>query len=145
MVQGATLGKRTRDPSTRTQRNGRVPSSKTPRNEYERRPRHKTREDRYDYKPSVSRSKKQSRQGTTKRVRRGRKEAMIDGFHASNVARERLTVRLLMSSPGFHSLTQTQLRQHANVGIFSKGRASSPIKVRVGKCSQIPAYQAVDG
>ncbi|KAJ5594136.1 uncharacterized protein N7459_000344 [Penicillium hispanicum] len=82
---------------------------------YERRPRRKTREDRYEYKPAGSSRNRQSRshKGKTKRLRRCRKQTMDDGFHASNVVRERLT-----------------LRANVNVGIFNKGRASSPIRFR---------------
>lgn len=90
-AQGSTPGKRTRGADQKDAREQHPP--KKARNEYERRPRHKTREDRYDYKPSGSTSKPQSRQEKTKRLRRGRKQTMNDGFHASNVARERLTVR----------------------------------------------------
>lgn len=64
---------------------------------------------------------------------------MNDGFHASNVARERLTVRVPLLIFYF-CLTLLQLRQNANLGIFNKGKASSPIKIRDGR---IPRHRAV--
>lgn len=129
-AQDPTTGKRTRgeDREEAMEQHG----PKKTRNEYERRPRYKTREDRYDYKPNGPHSKEQSRKGKAKRLRRGRKETMNDGFHASNVARERLTVSL-MSWDYHDSLTKFQLRKNTNVGIFNKGKASSPIKNRDGK------------
>lgn len=94
-AQNSTKGKRTRGAGREDALEDHPP--KKPRNEFERRPRHKTREDRYDYKPNGSRGKSQSRRGKTKKLRRSRKESMNDGFHASNVPRERLTVSF--SSP----------------------------------------------
>lgn len=65
----------------------------TPPNPYERRPRQKTRKDRYEYKAKeASESYKDKR----KRPMRGRKHTINDEFHASNVARERLTVSCLL-------------------------------------------------
>lgn len=131
--QGSILGKRTRDSLNENQKDVlEQHSSKRTRNEYERRPRRKTREDRYDYKPSGSRDKPKPRKDKNRRARHGRKQTMNDGFHASNVARERLTVRTTMLFSQA-SLTILQLRQNANLGIFNKGKASSPIKIRDGK------------
>lgn len=61
---------------------------------FERRPRHKTREDRYEYKGSNIHNQHQSssKGRTRKRKRQSRWHTMNDEFHASNVARERLTV-----------------------------------------------------
>ncbi|KAJ5623295.1 hypothetical protein N7490_011900 [Penicillium lividum] len=79
---------------------------------FDRKPRHKTREDRYEYK-GTSTSKEQSTAHRDKRKRRrSRKHTMNDVFHAPNVARERLT-----------------LRGNLNVGIFNKGKASSPLNL----------------
>lgn len=86
--------KRTRDTPTREEPPRDEPRAAKPINEYERKPRHKTRKDRYKYKTTGS-----SRGGPSelpeqkaKRQRRSRKQSMNDGFHASNVARNRLTV-----------------------------------------------------
>lgn len=74
-------------------------SHKRSRQSYELRPRHKTREDRYDYKgpSSAVETQSQSRKGRTKKPR-GRRHTMNDDFHAINVTGNRLTVsRLLLS------------------------------------------------
>ncbi|RMJ22698.1 hypothetical protein PHISP_06421 [Aspergillus sp. HF37] len=63
-------------------------------NKYERRPRHKTKPDRYEYKdPSRTECEKGSRKRERKRSKLKRKHTVNDDFHASNVARSRLTVR----------------------------------------------------
>ncbi|KAJ5289116.1 hypothetical protein N7478_002146 [Penicillium angulare] len=87
---------------------------------FQRRPRHKTREDFYEYKGSTVGNQQQSSSKfrTRKRKRPSRWHNMNDEFHASNVARERLT-----------------LRSNMNVGIFNKGKASSPVILRDGKLS----------
>ncbi|OKO97477.1 hypothetical protein PENSUB_10271 [Penicillium subrubescens] len=84
-------------------------------NQYEKRPRRKTRDDKYEYKrPSFSRQRtSQPHKARVQRSRKNRKHTMNDAFHATNVARDRLTLRNTM-----------------NMGIFSKGKASSPIKLR---------------
>ena len=66
----------------------------TPPNPYERRPRQKTRKYRYEYKAhgSVTKDASKSHKDKKKRPMRGRKHTLNDEFHASNVARERLTV-----------------------------------------------------
>ncbi|KAJ5917773.1 hypothetical protein N7454_010148 [Penicillium verhagenii] len=95
----------------------RKPDSKAHRG-FDRMPRHRTREDRYEYK-GADNSKTQSASQTGKTKRRpSRKHTMNDVFHAANVARERLT---------------TKLRGNQNVGIFKKGKASSPLKLHDGK------------
>ncbi|KAK4865379.1 hypothetical protein LT330_009490 [Penicillium expansum] len=84
-------------------------NQKTSRHSYELRPRHKTREDRYEYKgpSSAVDTQSQSRKGRGKKSR-GRRHTMNDDFHAINVTGNRLT-----------------LRSNINQGIFSKGRSSS--------------------
>ncbi|KAJ5780551.1 hypothetical protein N7457_005711 [Penicillium paradoxum] len=84
-------------------------SHKRSRNTYELRPRHKTREDRYEYKgpSSALGSQSQPRKGRTKK-RACRKHTMNDEFQATNVTGSRLT-----------------LRNNTKLGIFSKGRTSS--------------------
>ncbi|KAJ5377369.1 uncharacterized protein N7496_004778 [Penicillium cataractarum] len=83
-------------------------------NQYSKRPRRKTREDKYEYKRPGSPKKRvaRSHKDKVKRTRTSRKHTISDAFHASNVARERLTLHNTM-----------------NMGIFSKGKASSPIKI----------------
>ncbi|PYH92714.1 hypothetical protein BO71DRAFT_442228 [Aspergillus ellipticus CBS 707.79] len=65
--------------------------------EYERRPRRKTKEDRYEYK--------------VKKAHGRLKNPIKDNFHASNVPCDRLT-----------------LNPNQPLGIFSKGKASAPVK-----------------
>ncbi|KAJ5154528.1 uncharacterized protein N7500_009967 [Penicillium coprophilum] len=88
---------------------GTIPGSKghkVSRQSYELRPRHKTREDRYEYKGPSS-AGETHRKGRAKKPR-GRRHTMNDDFHAINVTGNRLT-----------------LRNNTNLGIFSKGRSSS--------------------
>lgn len=68
---------------------------------YERRRRHKTREDRYDIKHSIARQentagrpRKGERSGKTKRHKEKSGEALMQDFNAANVSSERLTVSL---------------------------------------------------
>ncbi|OQD76966.1 hypothetical protein PENDEC_c003G00373 [Penicillium decumbens] len=84
-------------------------------NEYERKPRNRTRKDRYEYKTAGSSNQISSNadKQKTKRRLRSRKQTMNEGFHASNVARNRLT-----------------LPNTANLGIFNRSKASSPIILR---------------
>ncbi|CAI7677881.1 unnamed protein product [Penicillium pancosmium] len=83
---------------------------------YDRNPRRKTQEDRYKYQAtgmSAGQLHGMKKPKRTKTLRRTRKQTMNAGFHAPNVARDRLT-----------------LQPHAMVGIFSKGKSSSPIQLR---------------
>ncbi|GKZ17147.1 hypothetical protein AbraIFM66951_006834 [Aspergillus brasiliensis] len=73
---------------------------------YERRPRHRTRNDRYEYKVKNKRSSERPFL-----MRR----ANNDSFHAPNVPCERLT-----------------LNQRRKSGIFGRGKASSPVRTRGG-------------
>jgi hypothetical protein len=61
---------------------------------YERRPRHRTKDGRYEYKgkTSYAADRKVSEGEKKKTTKRKRKHTMNDDFHASNVARNRLTV-----------------------------------------------------
>ncbi|KAE8308754.1 hypothetical protein BDV41DRAFT_550439 [Aspergillus transmontanensis] len=90
-------------------------TSKKGRSGYERRPRYKTKDNHYEYKGKTS-HEKDDRVTKTKRRRsakKSRKHTMNDNFHASNVARDRLT-----------------LQSNMNLGLFQMGRASSPVKVQ---------------
>ncbi|KAJ5161145.1 hypothetical protein N7492_006537 [Penicillium capsulatum] len=83
-----------------------------PENPYERRPRHKTGKDRYDYKAGVRKKPQRSSKPKSKRAR-ARKDILNEEFHASNFTLGRLT-----------------LRNSTTTGIFNKGKASSPINTR---------------
>ncbi|KAJ5668096.1 uncharacterized protein N7477_006666 [Penicillium maclennaniae] len=106
--------KRTRERATRQKPPRDEPCPAKP-DEYERKPRPKTRKYQYEYitTGSPTRNLSEVPEPKAKRQRRSRKQSMNDGFRATNVARKRLT------------LTST-----ANLGIFRKGRASSPTKRR---------------
>ncbi|PKY08041.1 hypothetical protein P168DRAFT_277673 [Aspergillus campestris IBT 28561] len=68
---------------------------------YERRPRHKTKEDHYEYNGS-SRTKEKHRTKSEKRSgKKKRKHTINDNFHASNVPRNRVTVLILVPPPAF--------------------------------------------
>ena len=56
---------------------------------YERKPRHKTKEDRYEYKASKEKDKNNKKTG---RSRPKRKHTINESFHAANVTQDRLTV-----------------------------------------------------
>ncbi|KAJ5816439.1 hypothetical protein N7447_008672 [Penicillium robsamsonii] len=88
---------------------GNIPGSeshKRSRNCYELGPRHKTREDRYEYKGPSS-AMETHRKRRAKKLQ-GRRHTLNDDFHAINVTGNRLT-----------------LRSNTNLGIFSKGRSST--------------------
>ncbi|KAL2865816.1 uncharacterized protein BJX67DRAFT_156390 [Aspergillus lucknowensis] len=90
--------------------------SRKEKNGYERIPRSKTKEDRYEYKRRTSRVKGQ-RCATSQRKKTPkpkRKHTVNEEFHAPNVPPTRLT-----------------LHSSRNLGIFNRGKRSSPIKTRV--------------
>lgn len=75
-----------------------APASAKKRKEFERRPRHKTRQDRYEPKDGKRSKSKQRRSNQGKRRRslrkNGRKHSLIeDNFRSSSVMQKRLTVR----------------------------------------------------
>ncbi|KAJ5624174.1 hypothetical protein N7510_000483 [Penicillium lagena] len=90
-------------------------TEKPRRQDYGLKPRHKTREDRYEYKAPTSAAKRASEteRPRTKRQRRGRKHTLNDDFQAANVVHSRLT-----------------LHQVPNMGFFNKGKTSSPVNLR---------------
>lgn len=64
-----------------------------PSNNYERRPRHKTRPDRYNYKDQTFEVHKKGRRREKRTwAKMKRKRTINDDFHASNVPQNRLTV-----------------------------------------------------
>ncbi|KAF7167873.1 hypothetical protein CNMCM6106_003267 [Aspergillus hiratsukae] len=92
---------------------------------YERKPRNKTKEDRYEYKGSTSRiQRKQSPTKAKKLSKKVRRHTINDNFHASNVPRDRLT-----------------LHSHPDLGIFRRGKTSSP--VRAGELRQFPHFSGI--
>lgn len=89
------FSKRKRRTPTRDEHPRDQPPAMKPDNGYERKPRHRTRKDRYEYKaPGISnKNPSNADKHKAKRQRRSRKQTLNDGFHASNIARNRLTVR----------------------------------------------------
>ncbi|KAJ5475513.1 hypothetical protein N7539_007800 [Penicillium diatomitis] len=86
-------------------------------NPYERKPRRKTREDKYVYKQTSTMDRPcQGKSDKVKRTRVSRKHTINDTFHAFNVPRQRLT-----------------LRDVQNVGIFGKGKASPPVNLQAAQ------------
>ncbi|RAH83777.1 hypothetical protein BO86DRAFT_425905 [Aspergillus japonicus CBS 114.51] len=75
-------------------------------NRYKRRMRHKTKDDRYDYKETKVQKK-------LERLSKHLRRAIAHKFHAPNVAQDRLTIN-----------------HRPDLGIFKKGKTSSPIKSR---------------
>ncbi|KAL3482491.1 hypothetical protein BJX99DRAFT_252744 [Aspergillus californicus] len=106
-----------RTPSTRCKANrGDSKVSGKEKNGYERIPRSKTKEDRYDYKGKSSRLNSEHGMSTRKNKtsKQKRKHTINEGFHASNVPPARLT-----------------LQSTSKLGIFNKGKRSSSVKCRV--------------
>ncbi|PKX91893.1 uncharacterized protein P174DRAFT_410761 [Aspergillus novofumigatus IBT 16806] len=92
---------------------------------FERKPRNKTREDRYEYKGSISRiQRKQSPTQARKSSKQVRRHTINDNFHASNVPRDRLT-----------------LHSHLDLGIFRRGKTSSPVKA--GELRHLPHFSGI--
>ncbi|RLM00660.1 hypothetical protein CFD26_108578 [Aspergillus turcosus] len=92
---------------------------------YERKPRNKTKEDRYEYKGSTSRvQRKQPPTKAKKLSKKVRRHTINDNFHASNVPRDRLT-----------------LHSHSDLGIFRRGKTSSPVKA--GELRQFPHFSGI--
>lgn len=96
-----------------------IPQAK-PNKAYERKPRHKTRENRYELKQvkEAKTRKKKKHEGAPKKERKRKRmeksgASLLHNFTAQNVAHDRLT-----------------LRSEPTVGLFSKGRASLPVKRR---------------
>ncbi|KAJ5111326.1 hypothetical protein N7532_001861 [Penicillium argentinense] len=71
------------------------------------------REDRYEYRSAAISHDHSREKAKVQRPRRARKHTINDHFRAANVARDRLTLPIA-----------------SKLGIFSKGKASSPIKSR---------------
>ena len=84
---------------------------------YERRPRHKTKPDKYELKPEPSKKRSSHHKDTRHRPKRQRRRksgiVLNNEFKAPNVPQERLT-----------------LKPNSGPGIFSKGKASSPVQRR---------------
>ena len=86
-----------------------------PSHKYARRPRHKTKADKYEYKGHEEKeSQSRKKVGQTKRSSRRKSGTTLNqDFKAPNVESERLT-----------------LKQNPTLGIFSKGKASAPVPRR---------------
>ncbi|KAF2146854.1 uncharacterized protein K452DRAFT_355288, partial [Aplosporella prunicola CBS 121167] len=83
--------------------------------QYARRPRHKTRPDTYEPRKddAEQRRKKHHKPKERRSKRRDKPDGLVHTFHAKHVARDRLT-----------------LKPKENLGLFKKGRASSPVRGR---------------
>lgn len=113
------------------------PDQPQPKETFEKRSRHKTKEDRYeskkarkhdveDDKPAKKKSIKVKR-GDAAKASKKAGEDLINGFRPKNVSQDRLTVRSLKYNSG--KITNFwQIRP--GTGIFKNGRASSPSRNR---------------
>ncbi len=104
---------------------------------YERRARHKTRENLYEPGSEKKRRRKQKpaddedKQRKPKKRRRVEKSgnALMHDFAAENVSRDRLTVSSRLAD--FYPTNKSfQLKPTEALGLFGRGRASSPVKRR---------------
>ena len=121
-----------------------LPSPEKPLKSYERRPRHRTRQDRYELKDShrdsvktLKTAKKDRGERTQKKHKHKRKEksgaALMHDFAAQNVAHDRLTVSCTQFLYVLRTLgadTGPKLKPAKTLGLFGKGRASSPVRRR---------------
>lgn len=112
-----------------------------PRKEtFERRARHKTREDRYDpnkknkQKKGGEDDKRQKKKKETKSERRKANkragEDLMRNFSSKSIGQERLTVSNKFPCNIKKSLTFSQIRPNSGLGLFNNGRTSSPAKRR---------------
>lgn len=102
-------------------------SRKKPRQNFELKPRHKTREDRYNYKPNSVEAKSHA-----KKVKpRARRQTMNDDFHAMNVTENRLTVRRA-STLVFVILTGARCAESSTWGFLARARPlpTAPARTR---------------
>ena len=127
-----------------------LPSPEKLLKSFERRPRHKTRQDRYELKDShrdsvktLKTAKKDRGEKPQKKHKHKRKEksgaALMHDFAAQNVAHDRLTVSCTKSSFISRMLgadTGPKLKPAKTLGLFGKGRASSPVRRRGCRFSQ---------
>lgn len=122
---------------------------------YKRRSRRKTRPDLYEPKPEKGNDRRERKHGkeeeTSKKTKRKSKRKTKDtsganlahSFNATNVSKGRLTVSVQQYDHAhalWHPLTINlcQLKQGASVGLFKKGRASSPVRGRGCRCTIHP-------
>jgi hypothetical protein len=103
------------------------------RGRYDKNPRRKTREDRYE--PRIGTTQKSGNHGSgqdSKRLRKGRKRSEISGsFQPTNVTSGRLTVgNTRLSQVVVANPSNGQLNSNTKLGIFNKGKTSSPVKTR---------------
>jgi hypothetical protein len=114
---------------------------KEPQRAFERRPRHKTRKDLYDLKSPRRKRKTASvgktRQTSTRRIRRKSSDTLHQSFASETISKERLTVCNPSYSASFRNITGRsnlydlgQLKPSGRVGLFKRGRASSPVRKR---------------
>ena len=100
---------------------------------YERRPRHKTKADKY--LPKEKRQKKDRSGHPVKRTKARKKHATVDSqvvvqrFKAKNVANARLTVSMEIPVSIHHAKCR-KLESNDKAGLYKQGRASRPVRGR---------------
>ena len=103
---------------------------------YERRPRHKTKEDKYELKHGNERKRPEKQKSSSRRQSRNAKTGatLLHNFTAENVASKRLTVCSVtqlhsMRRPLAHMILTDflKLRPTSKLGLFAKGRASTAV------------------
>ncbi|KAI1945546.1 hypothetical protein LOZ12_002335 [Ophidiomyces ophidiicola] len=109
----------------------------SPRGRYEKKSRRKTREDRYipkdiardKYSTSSAKGPSVKKPQKTKLSKRKHGKNLEEEFTAANVSQGRLTVRALYSNPKYNiDCFESKLSSSFDVGLFARGRASSPIR-----------------
>ncbi|KAI1976722.1 hypothetical protein LOZ53_006231 [Ophidiomyces ophidiicola] len=109
----------------------------SPRGRYEKKSRRKTREDRYipkdiardKYSTSSAKGPSVKKPQKTKHSKRKHGKNLEEEFTAANVSQGRLTVRALYSNPKYNiDCFESKLSSSFDVGLFARGRASSPIR-----------------
>ena len=108
---------------------------------YERRPRHKTRPDRYEAKRKKERKERKPRDDSKRRKSHrthdgSRTTGLVQSFQLKNGPKHsRLTVSRQISHVSvIWQLTQQQLRADVNTGLFKHGRASAQVGGRGSGC-----------
>lgn len=121
----------------------RTPSPEKPSKTYERKPRRRTKEDRYELKQERA-GKNRAKKKITTKLKSKRKEKSgalnIQSFRAKNVASDRLTVGFYRLYNMIEAYWNIQLRPAAKLGLFTRGRASVPVLRRGRKAVDTKAW-----
>ena len=118
-----------------------LPPSRPPDESYRRRRRHKTRDDRFTLKEArrsgehFEKEHDLVRKPTKRRRAEKTGAALVHEFNASNVPQERLTVRCLSPTETNYPIADEsfKLKGSHQLGLFAKGKASSPKRRRACK------------